>query len=130
MPSQSLGDALTKANPNNLADALRKVDLGRFFAPVAVTRTIDPVSATVVLDPPAMSPAAFVCYATVAGGNTGTYIATSGSVVAASASSVGACQMSADGTELTFPDDVSEIQLRYIAASATPLDSSFAFASP
>lgn len=130
MPSQSLGDALTKANPNNLADALRMVNLGQFFKPVAVTLTFPPGTIEVPLDPPALTPAAFVCYALVANSKTGTYIATSGNIVAASAADIGACQMSADGTTVLFPDEVSSVQLRYIAAPAKSLDSSFAFASP
>lgn len=129
MPSQSLGDALTKANPNNLADALRLVNLGQLFAPVEVVLAETELG-TVYLNPLPLCGSVITAVVT-SGDHPGVYIvAKDVSPFAATPTSVGVARLYGDSRFITFPSAVWQVKLTYLAAPATPLDSSFAFASP
>lgn len=126
MSQFTLADALTAANPSNLSDALRKVDLGVMLAPTV--KTISQASATtIVLDPPALCPA--VVSARVTGGTAGqnVYICTDAGGTAVDGA---ICKLSADGVTLTFAAAVTDAVVSYVPRSKFPLESAFAFTAP
>lgn len=129
MASFTLADALTAANPNNIADALRKVDLGQFFAPTV--KTVSQASATtIVLDPPALCPA--VVSARVTGGTAlaGVYRCTDAGGTAVDSATLGVCKLSADGVTLTFAAAVTDAVVSYVPRSKGDLSADYAFAAP
>lgn len=126
MAAFTLADALTAANPSNLADALRKVDLGQLLAPTVAT--ISQASATtVVLDPPALCPAVVSARVTGGAAAQNVYICTDAGGTAVDGA---ICKLSADGTTLTFALAVTDVVVSYVPASKAPLSEAFAFAAP
>lgn len=122
----TLADALTASNANNLPDALRKVDLGRFFAPIK--SSVDQTAATTItLDPPAMCPAVVSCRVTAGAAAAGAYLCTDEAATPVDGST---CALSDDGATLTFAANVTEAVISYIAAPANPLSEPYAFTAP
>lgn len=126
MSEYTLKDALTAANPSNIADALRKVDLGQLLTPVSVTLALDTPSQTVLLDPPPLA-ACTITAQVVLGDDPGFYMcADSGSPFAAGVGSVGVCVRYASPDSLYFSSPVSQLVVNYLAAPKMPLDTEFA----
>lgn len=116
--AETLKSALNRANPNTLADALAKVDLGTMIEPKTVTVS-QAAAATIVLDPPAL--AVFSARVTAGAAAAGPRMVTDagGSVTTT------VCKLSADGVTLTFEDNVTGAVVSYMPRSATPLDTAW-----
>lgn len=131
MSQFTLADALSAANPSNIADALRKVDLAQLLTPQSRLITLPVAGQVVTLDPPALSAAGLVAYVPDgAGVDSGYYMATdAGAGLTATATRVGVAVL-LDPATLQFPSDVALVSVSYIAASKTALDVPFAFSAP
>lgn len=126
MSSFTLADALTAANPSNMSDALRKVDLGQLLAPTV--KTISQTSAvTVVLDPPALCPAVVSARVTAGAAGQNVYICTDAGGTAIDGA---ICKLSDDGATLTFALAVTDAVVSYVPRSKAPLSGDFAFTAP
>jgi len=116
--SETLKSALNRANPNTLADALAKVDLGTILDPKKVT--VSQTSATTItLDPPAL--AVFGVRVTGGAAAAGVRMITD---AGGSASST-ICTISDDGATLTFEAGVTGAVVSYMPRSAVALDSAW-----
>lgn len=129
MASQyTLADVLSQSNPNLIADALKKVNLGVLLQ--KQSESLTPASATVVLAKQAFSGAA-ISVVVSSGANAGVYIVgeqlASGDLVdAVSGTSAGIASLGADGVTLTFKSSVAACVVTYMAASEVPLSTIFA----
>lgn len=122
--AETLKSALNRANPNTLADVLAKIDLGSILSPVSATLN-QTAATTVVLDPPALSPATTTVRVT-GGVSLGAYMVVDADGVAVNVGTeIGVCKLSADGTTLTFASNVTDAKVTYLAAPAVALDSAW-----
>lgn len=129
MAEFTLADALRTANPSNIADALRKVDLAQLLTPIETVVAGDGTD-TVVLDPAPLSAACVTAYIPGGGGEyPGSYVVTLGAPMAAGVSNVGVANLS-DGNRLIFPGTVGSVAVSYVAGPKTPLAAPFAFSAP
>ena len=126
MAAFTLADALTAANPSNIADALRKVDLGALLAPTVATIT-QASATTVLLDPPALCPAVVSARVTAGTAAQNVYICTDAGGTAVDGA---ICKLSDDGATLTFAAAVTGAVVSYVPRSKAPLSETFAFAAP
>lgn len=132
MADNTVGAALAAANPNTLADVLRKVDLAQVLTPRTV-QIVGDGGSEITLDPPALAECSIV--ATIADGlgdNPGTYIvAPSGSMMAAiDGSKIGLALLLNDGATLQFPGAVNVVTVSYIAAPKASMSAPFAMSAP
>jgi len=128
---QTLKTELTKADPNRLADELRKVDLGALLTVQEInTGTISAVAAV-----PIPGGALFVQSARVVasgtGASLGTYIASDSADTpllppGGASLAPGIASLNAAGTTITFPNTVTQAVIRYIKKPATDLTAKFA----
>ena len=127
----TLKDALTKADPNQIADALRKVDLGNLLTVKEYdTGTVSALTGGVVLPEKALMIQSVRVVTATTGTIVGTYVAADASatkVTAGTGSAVGICRVDATGQTLTFTAaDVTRAIVRYIPAPAALLTDKFA----
>lgn len=121
----SLADILTKADPNLIADALRKVNLGVMLAPVSETITLGAPATTLPLSVKSFGPGSMHVRVT-AGVSVGKYVVTdSGGVVVDVGAEIGVCKLAADGLSLVFASNVTTVIVSYLAASESPLSAAF-----
>ena len=151
----TLQDVLTNADPNLLADALRKVNIGRTFqlvkvvvAALTAASAIDITSATVKaaatqisgltlaagenLPPIGVIRTLRVTTAS-AGGTVGPYVVTDGGGTAAApptatayaGAAVGVALIAQDGTGLLFPADITGFVIEYYPAPESDLLAAF-----
>jgi len=141
-------DVLNRANPNDIADALRAVKIGNMLSKIkvtvaALTATATPdITSQDVLDAATVTgielagetlPAigkvvALRCTTSGTANTVGSYAVTdaSGTVLSPTASTVvGLAKLSDDGTTLTFPTTVTGFVLEYYPAAAVDLDDQF-----
>lgn len=116
--SETLKSALNRANPNTLADALAKVDLGTMLEPKKVTVSQTSAS-TVTLNPPAL--AVFSVRVTGGAAAAGVRMVTD----AGGSASATICTLSDDGATLTFEAGVTGAVVAYMPRSAVALDSAW-----
>ena len=122
---ETLGAVLSKANPNQLADALKKVDLGVMLAPVSTTITLAAPATTLPLPVKSFGPGSMHVRVT-AGVSVGKYLVTDSAGVAVNVGTeVGVCKLAADGLSLIFNANVTTVIVSYLAASATALDATW-----
>lgn len=117
----TLANILTKADPNLIADALRKVNLGVLLAPTVSTIS-QASSVDVILDPPALCPAVVSARVTAGAAAQNVYIVTDSGGTAVDGA---ICKLSADGTTLTFALAVTDLVVSYVPRSESPLSDSF-----
>ena len=149
----TLADALNAAEPNEIADALRKTKLGRMLAPVKITLTgITAIAALDVTafkkgdatlainagladlaDKEALPPilAVRTCRVTTSGtaNSVGTYAigdAGSTAVSPTAGANVGLALLSDNGKSITFPTTITGVVLEYIPRMASDPDAAFA----
>ena len=118
----TLADILTKADPNLIADAFRKVDLGVMLAPTVKTITQSSAT-TMTLSPPALCPAVVSVRVTGGASAANVYIVTDSGGTAVDGA---ICKLSADGATLTFALAVTSAVVSYVPRSASDLSASFA----
>lgn len=118
----TLADILTKADPNLLADAFRKVNLGVMLAPKVATITQSSAT-TMTLSPPALCPAVVSVRVTGGASAANVYIVTDSGGTAVDGA---ICKLSADGATLTFALGVTSAVVSYVPRSETPLSDPFA----
>lgn len=121
----TLASVLDQANPNSVADALRKVKLGTLLTPKQLdTGTITGI-ATVTLDPPALLVQSARVVTSGTAGSVGAYIVADASatpaVPAAANTNPGVASLSADGVTLTFPNTITRAIVTYIPRSDTDM---------
>lgn len=125
MAQFTLGTALTQANPNLLADALKKVNLGVMLT--AVEETITQAAATTVALPKKSFGPGSMHVRVTGGVSLGKYVVSdSGGVAVDVGAEVGVCLLSADGLSLVFASNVTDVIVSYLAASEIPLTDTFA----
>jgi hypothetical protein len=120
----TLGNILTKADPNLIADAFRKVNLGVMLT--AVESTISQAaSTTVALPKKSFGPGSM--HVRVTGGvSLGKYVVSdSGGVAVDVGAEIGVCKLAADGLSLVFASNVTDCVVSYLAASEIPLSDTF-----
>lgn len=117
---ETLGSVLSTSNPNQLADALKKVNLGVMLAPVEETIT-QSASTTVALSKKAFGPA--MVHARVTGGvSVGKYVCSDSAGIAVDVGTeIGVCKLAADGLSLEFASNVTACVVSYMAASEMSL---------
>lgn len=118
----TLANVLSKADPNLIADALRKVDLGVMLAPVVKTITQSSAT-TMTLSPPALCPGVVSVRVTGGASAANAYICTDAGGTAVDGA---ICKLSADGTTLTFALGVTSAVVSYVPRSASDLSEAFA----
>lgn len=150
---QTLGVVLNRANPNQIADALKKVQLARLLDPVKITLTgitaiaaVDITSflkgvSTLAINSglaelgtgdalPAILAVKTLRVTTSGTANSvGTYAigdAASTALTPTAGANVGLALLSDDGKTLTFPTTVTGLVLEYIPRSATAFSDEFA----
>lgn len=129
--TQTLKDMLNQSNPNDLADALKQVQLGDVLTPVE--HDTGTISATATITLPGngallVQSARVVTSGTAA--SVGTYlVGDSGSTPALPAggasAGAGVASSSADGTTITFPNTVTRVVVKYIPRSALALTEAY-----
>lgn len=126
MATRTLKDELTRADPNNLADALRKVNLGTLLEVVEYDTGTITAAASITL--PGEGALCVQSVRVVTGtaavgervlGDSGTTPAQFGT------SGVYKCSVSADGKTITFEANVTRVFVRYVRKPATALTSAF-----
>lgn len=138
--NETLQSTLNQANPNQLADAIRKLQLGNVLAPVKVTFTgLASAAAQDITTAAAKAAATIVGLDLAVGQNlpailsTGTIRVTAGAAAAGArfatdaggTASTTVALLSDDGTTLTFEAAVTGFVLEYTPRSALPLDGQF-----
>lgn len=119
---ETLGSVLTKANPNQIADALKGVNLGVMLTAVSETLTNPAPATTISLSKPSFGPGSMHVRVTT-GVSVGKYVVSDAGGVAVDVGlEVGVCKLNAAGTELEFASNVEEVIVSYLAASETSLD--------
>ena len=118
----TLGLALEQANPNILADALRKVNLSKMLEPQKLVLSGATAAATVTLDPPALLVQSVRVTTAPAG-----QAAVASRIVADSGATPSAtvCKLSDDGSTLTFEANLTGAVVVYMARSEAALSSQF-----
>lgn len=114
----TLGLALEQANPNNIADALRLVNLSKMLEPQKLTVS-QTAALTVPLDPPAL----LVQSVRVTAGAAAAGLRQIGDAAASASATV--CKLSDDGATLTFEANVTDAIVVYMARSEASLSSQF-----
>lgn len=117
----TLADILTKADPNLIADAFRKVNLGVMLAPTVETITQSSAT-TMTLSPPALCPAVVSVRVTGGASAANVYIVTDSGGTAVDGA---ICKLSADGATLTFALAVTSAVVSYVPRSESPLSDAF-----
>lgn len=114
----TLGLALEQANPNTLADALRKVNLSKMLEPQLLS--VDQTAAlTIPLDPPALLVQSV--RVTQGAATLGMYLIGDSAATPAA----GICAISDDGATLTFNANVEKAVIVYMARSEASLSDAF-----
>jgi hypothetical protein len=124
----TLADVLSQANPNLIADALKKVNLGSLLQ--KQVESLSPAAASFRLAKRAFSGAAITAVVS-SGANAGVYIVgeaigNANLVDAVLGTSAGIASLGADGKTLTFKSSVAACIVTYMAASEIPLSDIFA----
>jgi hypothetical protein len=119
---------LNEANPNKLADALQKVQLGSVLDIVDTGEvTLGTVAATVTLNPPAL--AVLSCDVTDVSGGTGALgarvIAVTAAAAPHAAGAPGLANINAAGTVITFEGTVKKYRVTYLPRPAVALSAAF-----
>lgn len=114
--NKTLAGILDEADPNSIADALRKVKLGQLLTPQ--TRAISQTSnVAVTLDPPAQGPASLTVRVTAGTALAGVYRATDSGGTAVDSATLGVATLSDDGATLTFAAAVTDVVVDYVPRS-------------
>jgi len=122
---ETLGSVLTTSNPNQIADALKGVNLGVMLAAVSETLSNPAPATTIVLNKPSFGPGSMHVRVTV-GVSVGKYVVSDAAGVAVDVGAeIGVCKLNAAGTELEFASAVEEVIVSYLAASETSLDTTW-----
>jgi hypothetical protein len=118
---KTLTDVVNDANPNNVNDAFRRMQLGDILTPQkrAISQA---AAAVVVLDPPAQGMA--TTYANVTAGAAAAGVRTIADDTEAPSATL--ATLSDDGTTLTFEANVTDVVVDYIPRSAVDMSSDFA----
>jgi hypothetical protein len=134
--TETVKTVLDQANPNKLADALAKMDLGTMLTPKKVTltgltgTTHNMTDAAHGSNPAILAVVALRVTAASTGTAVGTYGVTdaAGTVVSpATSSAMGIAKLSDDGTTLTFATaDVTAFVIEYIPRPAVDMNGAFA----
>lgn len=126
--AETLAGVLDKADPNLLADALRKIALGTLLTPTKKTITLGTVSATVPLSPPALVVTA-LRVSDVSGGTGAAgprHVTDAGGTAGApGATGPGIALLSDDGATLTFEGTVKAIVIEYVPRSSADVTAAF-----
>lgn len=129
---ETVKNVLNEANPNKIADALAKIDLGSMFTAVEYdTGTITAVAAVPIPGNGALlvQSARVVTSGTAA--SVGTYLAGDSAVTpllppGGASTAVGIAALAVDGKTITFPNTVTRAIIRYIPNPAVALTDKFA----
>jgi len=121
----TLGNILTKADPNLIADAFRKVNLGVMLA--KQVETLTGVANTVTLSKVAYSGCSVICHVSAGAVGAGVYVCGSvGTVIpAVEGASLGFARLDTDGKTLIFAGGVTTATVEYMAASESDLAGAF-----
>lgn len=119
----TLKDALNQANPNEVADALAKVDLGTMFTVNHETITIPSGTTLNLLTQSTAKVAAQFVQAVRVVTGTATGVRIIGDAGATPSATV--CALSADGTTITFEAAVTVVAVVWSAKPATDLTTIF-----
>lgn len=121
----TLGNILTKADPNLISDALRKVNLGVLLT--KQVETLTGVANTVVLSKPAYSGCSVICHVSAGAVGAGVYVcgSTGTAIPAVEGASLGFARLDTDGKTLIFAGGVITATVEYMAASEVPLSDPF-----
>lgn len=126
----TIKEVLTKASPNQIADALRKVDLGNMLTPVQYdTGTITAIAAVPIPGNGALLVQSARVVTSGTAGSVGTYVAGDAGVTPltpAASTVVGIAALAADGKSITFPSTVTRAIITYVPAPAAALTAKFA----
>lgn len=128
---QTLGTLLTQADPNTLADALRKVDLGNMLQVKEYDTGTIAGTASIVLPEEALAVLSARIVTATTATKVGTYMVTPDTGVtkltAATSGVVGLATLGADRKTITFEaTDATRVLVKYIPAPATALTEIFA----
>jgi len=121
----TLKKALNQANPNIIADALAKTDLGSILESIEYdTGTVTAATAITLPDPGAL---VVQSVRVVAGTLTGARIVCDSGITPAQFGSTGiaTCAVSANGKTITFEANVTQVLVRYVKNPAVLLTSAF-----
>lgn len=129
---KTIAGALDEANPNQVADALRKVKLGSVLTPNIQTFTgLTAAAAHDITDDEHGNLTAILvpvnCRVTAGAAAAGNrYLGDAGATPAApGANGVGICSLSADGTTITFEGNVTAFVLTYVPRSEEDITGDF-----
>lgn len=121
---------LDDADPNEVADALRKVKLGTVLTGLVEDTGVISASATVTLTKPALMIQSARVVSSGTAASVGTYAVGDASTTATlptggASSGVGLAKISADGLTLTFPNTITQAVIQYIPRPYTALTTKF-----
>lgn len=122
--NKTLAGILDEADPNKIADALRKVKLGILLTPQNRTIT-QSTSVDVVLDPPALGPASITARVTTGTALAGVYRVTDSGGTEVDSATLGVATLSDDGATLTFAAAVTGVVVDYIPRSESDITADF-----
>lgn len=123
---ETLKEALNKADPNKLGDALALVDLGTMLDVSEYDTGTVTASADVTLPGGAMMVQSARVVTSGTAGSVGVYAAGDAAATllippGGANAGVGVCQLAADGSKLTFPNTITRAIVRYIKKPTTAL---------
>jgi hypothetical protein len=123
---ETIKKALNQADPNKVADAIRKIAMGDMLDVVEETIAVSPAAATLNLE--ALSSvergALVVQSVEVLAGAAAAGVRIIGPSTATPSATV--VRLSTDGKTLTFEANVTSVRVRFVPAPAESLDSAFA----
>lgn len=129
--TDTLGEVLTKADPNQIADALRKVDLGNMLQAKEYDTGTITAAASIDLPERALVVQSARIVTSGTAGSVGSYMCSDVNAVMAIPAgganlTPGVARISADGKTITFPNTITRAIVRYIPAPETLLTAKFA----
>jgi hypothetical protein len=129
---ETLKTVLNEANPNRIADALAKIDLGTMFTAVEYdTGTITGVAGVTIPGNGALLVQSARVVTSGTGASVGTYLAGDSAVTpllppGGASTAVGIAALSVDGKTITFPNTVTRAVIRYVPNTVVALTEKFA----
>jgi len=128
---QTLSDVLTKADPNELADALRKVNLGNMLQVKILDTGAIAAAGSVVLPEPALHVISARIVTATTASKVGTYMVTNDTsatkLTAGTSGAVGIATLATDLKTIAFEAvDATRVVVAYIPAPAIALSTKFA----
>jgi hypothetical protein len=126
MSARTIATELTRADPNDLADMLRKCDLGAMFTMQEWDSGTITASATVTPPGGCLLIQSVHVVTSGTGASVGHYIAGNSTSTpllppGGANTAVGICSVSADGVTITLPNTVTRVIVRYVKKPATAL---------